>query len=212
MRGTASLTSIGAALLGAALLLGAGCDGCKDKAASKPAPAAQRDDRGRGAGPPSGRRPHMPRGKIDPRQIIRHNAPLTVEDARTALPLVDGGRELAPPALAPSGTQVRFTACIEAPSLVEAGDKAKASLEAGGWTKITARGADQAAASARYGIAAEKDDLRLSVTVQAVRRTGCDESLHEYFTVSMMSRLADADAAAGGAPPTAPAAPPPENE
>ncbi len=193
----------------AAALGAAGCGGCKEKAKSAPAsPEAERPARDRPAGDrpaaPDRRRAPVPR--VD--RPVRRNAPLTVDDAIAALPAFASGTDLAPPATAPSGMQVRFTRCVSAQSVVEAGTAVKSSIEGSGWSKLAVRPPEGAQSVPRYGIAAQKDDLRLSVTIRAVRRSGCDETLGQYFAVATMNRIGDADdPGATGSP-----APPPENE
>ena len=63
-----------------------------------------------------------------------------------------------------------------------------------------------------YGIAGEKADLRIAVTVSAVRRAGCDASANQFFAVAAVNRVGPG-AAAGPTTPDVPAptTPPPDS-
>ena len=194
----------------------AGCDGCSCQDKPKPAAAPERaaPERDRPArervGPPDRDRPRPPRIE----RPVRRSAPLDLPVATAALPAF--GTDLAPPAASPSGNQVRFTRCVAAADLFTAGDSVRAALEAGGWARLATRPPEGAQTVARYGLAAEKDDLRLSVTLRSVRRTGCDETIGQYFAVATMNRLAppggDDDGDGDGDGALAPDELPPENE
>jgi hypothetical protein len=190
-------------------LLAPACGGCKDKPAAKnEAAQPDRDE------PVADRTPDRDRDRARPRDAprierpVRRNAPLSVADAIAAVPQL-AGVDLSPPATSPSGMQVRFTRCIKAGSIEAAGEAARASLDGSSWSKLALRPPEGAQSVPRYGIAAEKNDLRLSVTIRAVRRSGCDETVGEYFMVATMNRVAPPGAAPS---PDDPPDPPPENE
>jgi len=181
----------------AALAAFAGCDcGKKKPSATERAPVADEEEPG---GRPARDLPPRPvdrdrRPARDLPERARTNASLTVEDATRAMPQLDA-RSLGAPALSPNGRQVRFTYCIDADDLATAAQSVAAGVERGAWQKVTSRAPGGATSSPRHGIAAEKGDLRLSITVQAIRRTGCDSSVNQFFAVAAMNRLAAAGSA-----------------
>jgi hypothetical protein len=100
-----------------------------------------------------------------------------------------GARLLAAPSIGPGGNQGRFAFCVEATDLAGAAAALDDTLRDAGW-RVTARPPPAGAGLARHGLAAEKDDLRLAITVQATPRTGCDTSLGQFFAAASLHRLA----------------------
>lgn len=175
--------------------LASGCECGSKKAAKQGSPAAEGGEEVAEAPERDRPRPRMPDRKPirDLSGRVRKNAPLGVEDATKAMPPLDA-RTLVPPALAPNGRQVRFTYCVDAEDIGAAAKVLVANLESASWSKVASRAPDGAAATQRHGIAAEKGDLRLSITLQATRRTGCDASVNQFFAVAALNKIAaDAD-------------------
>lgn len=178
------------AALAVALLAASGCD-CRGKEAAKPATASAEPparvaapDRAPRAPEPTARPP-----RAVPEAAIRRVLPLTVDDAIAAMPTLDA-RALAAPVQAPSGTQVRFTYCVDGAELDGAATSVVRALEGAGWQNVASRPPTGAARSPRHAVAAEKGDLRVSFTLQAVRRTGCDATVGGVFTTATMNRIA----------------------
>jgi hypothetical protein len=172
---------------------GGGCDCGKKKPAAKQEPAPESDEGDEVAEAPDRERPRprMPdrRPSRDLSGRVRNNAPLSIEDADKAMPKLDA-RTLAKPALSPNGRQVRFTYCVDAEDINAAASSLVTSLQRASWMKVTSRAPDEATTVARHGIAAEKGDLRLAITLQATRRTGCDSSVNQFFATASMNRIA----------------------
>lgn len=177
-----------------------GCE-CGSAPAKKEATRAERERPERQAPTPTAPRPGIPEHrKPPPRELVekaRPSAAITLDEATAAMPSL-GARELVAPMLGPGGTQARFTYCAEAGDLGAATTTVADAIRAAGWSNVTTRPPDEGAA--RSGIAAEKGDLRLAVTVQAVRRQGCDQLDGQFFTIASLSRITRAE-------PTTPAAP-----
>jgi hypothetical protein len=188
-----------------AALTASGCE-CGSKKAAKKEPVQEEVEEEVAEAPERDRpRPRIPdrRPSRDLSGRARRNAPLTVEDAAKAMPPLDA-RELVPPALSPNGRQVRFSYCVDAEDIDTAARALVANLSSASWGKIASRAPDGAAQTARHGIAAEKGDLRLSITVQAVRRSGCDASVNQFFAVAALNKIAPDDDPQSPSPEPAP--------
>lgn len=180
----------------AVMATGGGCE-CGSKKAAKQQETEPAGDEVAAAPERDRPRPRMPE-RTPTRDLsgrVRRSAPLTVEDATRAMAGLDA-RTLVPPALSPNGLQVRFSYCVDAQDIQSAAATLVENLKSAGWGKVASRAPDAATQTARHGIAAEKGDLRMSITVQAVRRSGCDASVNQFFAVAAMNRIApDAPAA-----------------
>jgi hypothetical protein len=181
-----------ALLLCVAAMTASGCECGSKKAAKKEAPAEEPEAEEVAEAPERERpKPRMPdrRPTRDLSGRVRRNAPLNVEDATKLMPPLDA-RTLVPPALSPNGRQVRFTYCVDAEDIGAAAKTLVANVERAGWGKVASRAPDGATATQRHGIAAEKGDLRMSITLQAVRRSGCDASVNQFFAVAALNKIA----------------------
>ena len=136
-------------------------------------------------------RPRMPdRGPTrDVPGMVRQHAALSLEEAERDMPRLDA-RSLGPAAVSPNGKQVRFSYCVDAQDIAAAASSLVASLQQAGWTDVASRAPSGATTSPRHGIAGKKGDLRLSITVQSTRRTGCDSSVNQFFAAASMNRVA----------------------
>jgi len=190
-----------AALSTATIVLSAanGCD-CGKKSA-KPAsgsstPTRDRPDTARKTPP---RTPRDPRDLGDlPKADVRRTAPITLDEAKAAMPTLDGARALGAPAVAPSGAQARTSYCLDADDILAAGASVAAQLTAAGWQRVTSRPPVEGAEPPQYGIAGERGALRITATVMAVSRTGCDATVNQYFTVLAIQKIASAAAVDAG--------------
>jgi hypothetical protein len=175
-----------------AAVTASGCECGSKKAAKKEAPEVEPEAEEVAEAPERDRpRPRMPdrRPTRDLSGRVRRNAPLGVEEATRLMPPLDA-RTLVPPALSPNGRQVRFTYCVDAENIDAAAKTLVANVQGASWGKVASRAPDGATATQRHGIAAEKGDLRLSITLQAVRRSACDASVNQFFAVAALNKIA----------------------
>jgi hypothetical protein len=172
-----------AALLGLTVLVGS-CD-CRHS----------RSRAARDGGVPHRDDPSLPRRdpRSPPRDLpgpVRERAQLSVADATAAMPALPAARPLGQAAHSPTTDLVRFTYCVDAGGLTAAAEQLAAALRDDRWEQVTVRAPPDAAhGKGRYGIAAEKGEMRLAVTVQAVQRADCDAAAKQYFAIASMQRL-----------------------
>jgi hypothetical protein len=87
-----------------------------------------------------------------------------------------------------NGSQVRYTYCLIANSLREAGQAAEQALRDAAWEHVTGRSPDDSP-SGRYGIAAERDELRVTFTIESSGRPDCAASSGQYYATATMSKI-----------------------
>jgi hypothetical protein len=165
----------------------AGCDRC-----SGPKKAPQADRTPVREAPPSTPARSAPVRDHGPATMpgkVRLNAPLDPEEALGFLPPL-AGAPLGAPTVAGNGAQVRFPYCLGGTTLDVAGRRAEQSLRDAGWNHVTANPPDAGAPVPRFGIAADRDDLRLSVTIESSARPDCSADTGKFFATAVMNRVA----------------------
>ena len=174
-----------ATLVALAAPLGA-CECRKETPPAAPAtPAAGSGARvpsttGSGAGSGSERR-------LDPAPpgVTARMVTLTLEDAKAALPAIDGVTALVPTRLAPEGQQAHAAWCVAAPDQAAAYERLEAGLVAAGWELAGGR-----AAAAKVALAATRAPYRLQASVSPSPRPGCSPADGHWFASVALFKLA----------------------
>lgn len=157
---------------------------CKDKQESAPAKtSAARSARER-PGLPGETTPKPPGAPTDTTQPAqpRPSEPLAVEDAKAALPAIEGTQIIGLKQTADQA-QVHGTWCIDGTSADDVARKVGGWLEQAGYDNIAIRGEARKA-----GVAAERDGIRFSMVVSASAAQVCAAPAH-YFASATLFRL-----------------------
>ena len=167
-----------------------GCDCGKRSAKPAAGSAAPERDRPGTARATPDRKP--PRDLRDLPKEARRTAPITLEEATAAMPTLEGARAMGATAVAPNGARALTSYCMDADSVQTAGESVVAQLQAAGWQRVTGRPPVPDEAQPQYGIAGEQGPLRVTASVMAVRRTGCDSTVNQFFTVIAIQKIGPA--------------------
>lgn len=158
---------------------------CKDKQENAPAAktSAARSARERPS-LPGENTPKPPGAPTDTTQPVqpRPSKPLAVDDAKTALPAIEGTQILGLKQTEDEA-QVHGTWCIDGTSADDVAKKVGGWLEQAGYENVAIRGEARKA-----GVAAERDGIRFSMVVSASSAQVCAAPAH-YFASATLFRL-----------------------
>lgn len=178
-----------ALLVVAALIAAPSCDCGTSKA--KPAQGSAAPVRDQPTTPRvTGPRTPTPRGPRDLPKGATSRAPITLEEAQAAIPTLEGARQLGAVAIAPNGAQARTSYCVDGDNIAVAGEHVQVQLQNAGWQRVTSRPPSGDTEPKQFTIVGEQGPLRVTATVSAIRRSGCDATVNQYFTTIAVQKIA----------------------
>jgi hypothetical protein len=148
---------------------------CKD---SKPAPATTSSESAIAAKP--GAAPERePAADAPPAPELKPTQPITVDEARAALPPINGTQLIAPKQTS-DRRQVHATWCIDGTSADDVAQQLALALGEANYTEVSVRGDARKAA-----VAGRRDGVRLSMVVSASAAQVCAAPAHYFASASV---------------------------